>query len=123
MFVLVLPFQAEACGIRKGACVSLKDNTAWLVKSKKVVYGPVKITSGRSGYPTPIGYFRVWRKNRSQYSKKYKAPMPNSVFFNKDIAFHSGSLKFRSHGCIHLSRKDSKKFFEFLSIGEVVVVK
>ena len=48
--------------------------------------------------------------------------MPNSVFFNKDIAFHSGSLQSKSHGYIHLSKKDSEKFFEFLSIGETVVV-
>jgi lipoprotein-anchoring transpeptidase ErfK/SrfK len=48
--------------------------------------------------------------------------MPYSVFFNGNIAFHQGSLKQLSHGCIHLSGKAAKTFFKALSRGEVVQV-
>ncbi len=50
------------------------------------------------------------------------APMPNSVFFNGGIAFHQGSLKVPSHGCIHLSPSASQVYFRSLAPGDVVQV-
>lgn len=50
------------------------------------------------------------------------APMPNSVFFNGGIAFHAGSLRVTSHGCIHLSNAASLVFYEALNRGDVVQV-
>jgi len=47
--------------------------------------------------------------------------MPNSVFFNGGIAFHTGSLTTLSHGCIHLSAAASEKFYG-LAIGQQVQV-
>ncbi len=48
--------------------------------------------------------------------------MPYSVFFNGGIAFHQGSLRQLSHGCIHLSGKAARAFFGSLSRGEIVQV-
>jgi lipoprotein-anchoring transpeptidase ErfK/SrfK len=48
--------------------------------------------------------------------------MPYSVFFNGGIAFHEGSLKAQSHGCVHLSRAAATKFFGHLSVGSTVQV-
>ena len=36
-------------------------------------------------------------------SSIYDAPMPYSVFFNGGIAFHQGSVRVTSHGCVHLT--------------------
>jgi len=52
------------------------------------------------------------------YSSLYnKAPMPNSVFFNGNIAIHGTDAEWKlgqpaSHGCIRLSKADAKTFYD-----------
>jgi lipoprotein-anchoring transpeptidase ErfK/SrfK len=49
--------------------------------------------------------------------------MPWSVFFAAGgIAFHTGSLRAQSSGCIHLSDSTAKRFFGNLTVGDVVQV-
>jgi lipoprotein-anchoring transpeptidase ErfK/SrfK len=110
------------CSSTARACVDLSANQAWLISGGEVSYGPVPITSGRKGFRTPPGTFRVTFKNRDHVSSIYDAPMPYSVFFNGGIAFHQGSLREKSHGCIHLSRAAAKTFFGALGRGDVVQV-
>jgi lipoprotein-anchoring transpeptidase ErfK/SrfK len=110
------------CASTARACVDLSANQAWLISGGAVSYGPVPITSGRKGFRTPPGTFRVTFKNRDHVSSIYDAPMPYSVFFNGGIAFHQGSLREKSHGCIHLSRAAAKSFFGALGRGDVVQV-
>jgi lipoprotein-anchoring transpeptidase ErfK/SrfK len=110
------------CRSTARACVELGSNRAWLIRNGVVETGPVPITSGRKGYRTPRGTFRVSFKNRDHVSSIYGAAMPYSVFFNGGIAFHQGSLKQQSHGCIHLSRTAAKAFFGSLVRGDVVQV-
>jgi lipoprotein-anchoring transpeptidase ErfK/SrfK len=89
----------------------------------QVSYGPVSITSGRSGYRTPAGTYSAYWFDKDHKSTIYDdAPMPNSVFFNGGIAFHAGSLSVQSHGCIHLSNSASLAFFNNLAVGDVVYV-
>jgi lipoprotein-anchoring transpeptidase ErfK/SrfK len=104
------------------ACVALGSNQAWLIRNGVVEFGPVSITSGRKGYRTPAGTFRVSFKSRAHVSSIYDAAMPYSVFFNGGIAFHQGSLSQKSHGCIHLGRTAAKTFFGSLGRGDVVQV-
>lgn len=111
------------CAIASGACIDLPARRTWLVSAGKVVYGPVPITSGRVGYRTPAGTFRVTFKDIDHKSSLFEdAPMPYSVFFNSGIAFHHGSLTVASHGCIHLSRTAAQRYFATLQPGDVVQV-
>ena len=111
------------CRSTVSACVDLSAKRAWLITNGVVSYGPVPITSGRKGYRTPTGTTRVSYKDANHRSSLYEdAPMPNSVFFNGNVAFHQGSLRAASHGCIHLSRTASRTFFASLSRGELVQV-
>ncbi|WP_326938164.1 L,D-transpeptidase [Amycolatopsis cynarae] len=111
------------CSITEGACVDISAKKAWLLSGGKVVYGPVPITTGRPGYPTPTGKFQVISKEKMHYSTEFNnAPMPNSVFFVPGDAFHTGSLSTPSHGCVHLSSTASLKFFNTLSVGDPVQV-
>jgi hypothetical protein len=114
--------QGTPCGSNASACVERRTNRAWLIQDGVVVYGPVPITHGRKGFVTPAGTFRVTFKKRDHVSTIYDAEMPYSVFFNGGIAFHQGSLKQKSHGCIHLSRAAAKTFFSTLGRGAVVQV-
>ncbi|MTD59566.1 L,D-transpeptidase family protein [Amycolatopsis sp. RM579] len=114
---------AVPCAVTDGACVDISAKKAWLLSGGKVVYGPVPITTGRKGYPTPTGTFHVLSKEKMHLSKEFdNAPMPNSVFFYPGDAFHTGSLSAPSHGCVHLSSAASLKFFNTLSVGDPVQV-
>jgi lipoprotein-anchoring transpeptidase ErfK/SrfK len=110
------------CRANASACVDLSANRAWLISDGTVQYGPVPITHGRKGFRTPPGTFRVSFKAADHVSSIYDAEMPYSVFFNGGIAFHQGSLKVLSHGCVHLSGKAAKNFFGALGRGEIVQV-
>ena len=115
---------AMPCGSSATACVSLSSQRAWLMSGSQVIYGTTHITSGKPGQRTPPGMFRVLWKDKNHRSTIFNnAPMPYSVFFtNTGIAFHEGSLRVPSTGCIHLSRDAAATFFSKLSVGQVVQV-
>jgi len=124
---MMLPQEAQAagapCGPAARACLSLSTNQAWLMDNGTVTYGPVPVTTGKRGYETPPGTFKVTWKDRNHKSREFNnAPMPYSVFFNGGIAFHQGSLKAKSHGCVHLSQAAAQQFFGTLQVGSVVQV-
>jgi hypothetical protein len=107
-------------GVR--ACVRLSTNQAWLMRDGRVVTGPVRVSHGRAGFRTPPGTFRVSFRNQDHFSSVYDQPMPYSVFFNGGIAFHQGSVRVTSHGCVHLSAATARTFFQELRPGDVVQV-
>ncbi|ADJ50630.1 hypothetical protein AMES_8804 [Amycolatopsis mediterranei S699] len=118
-----VPCAAAAAASGTAACVDISAHKAWLLEGGKVVYGPVPMLPGRPGNPTPTGAFHVLSKEKVHLSKEFdNAEMPNSVFFYPGDAFHTGSLSVYSHGCIHLSAGASLKFFNTLSVGDVVQV-
>nr|CEL14511.1 Putative secreted protein [Kibdelosporangium sp. MJ126-NF4]CTQ88876.1 Putative secreted protein [Kibdelosporangium sp. MJ126-NF4] len=123
---VVMPQEAHAasapCAATAKACLDLSANQAWLMNNGAVTYGPVPVTHGKPGWLTPPGTFKVERKYRHYRSKQFNAPMPYSVFFNGGIAFHQGSLKQKSHGCVHLSQAAASTFFTTLKIGDQVQV-
>jgi hypothetical protein len=107
------------------ACVKLSSKQAWLLDGAgRVTYGPVPITSGKKGDKTPTGMHAVLWKDADHKSAEFDdAPMPWSVFFaDGGIAFHTGSLRAQSSGCIHLSDSAARKFFGTLGIGDSVQV-
>lgn len=77
---------------------------------------------GSSKHPTPTGTFTVKSKYKDFYSRKYKAEMPLSVFFTEQCALHVGSLKVKSHGCIHLDRAAAQAVFDHTKPGGSVKV-
>lgn len=114
---------SNPCPATADACVDLSNEQAWLQSGGTVTYGPVSITSGASGSRTRTGTFSVFWKDKDHKSSLFNnAPMPNSVFFDGDIAFHQGSLSRQSNGCIHLSWDASATFFNSLSVGSTVAV-
>lgn len=114
---------SNPCPATAAACVDLANTQAWLQSGGQITYGPVSITSGAAGSRTRTGTFAVFWKDKNHKSSLFNnAPMPNSVFFDGDIAFHEGSLYDQSNGCIHLSWDASEAFFDTLSVGDAVYV-
>ncbi|MBR7827423.1 L,D-transpeptidase [Actinospica sp. MGRD01-02] len=111
------------CDIYAVACVSLSKQEAWLMRGGKVVYGPVRVATGRAGLPTPAGDFHVFYKVVNGWSNTYDAPMPYSVYFYRGDAFHEDPVTVRSHGCIHLSLHNAEYFYRFLGYGDLVEIR
>jgi len=119
----VLRAEGVPCDIYAVACVSLSKQEAWLLRDGRVVYGPVRVATGRASLPTPAGNFHVWYKVVDGWSTTYDAPMPYSVFFYEGDAFHEDPVTVRSHGCVHLSLTNAEYFYHFLQYGDLVEVR
>ena len=117
------PPPSPPCAVTTGACVSLAQHLAWLLRDGRVVRGPVPAGFGPPDQATPAGSFHVVWKDREHRSSQYGTDMPNSVFFAAGgIAFHAGPLDAPSHGCVHLTDADSAAFFDGLNVGDAVQV-
>jgi hypothetical protein len=110
------------CRANAKACFSISRRTAWLLRPGRHVVVAVPALGGRPGHPTPTGQFSVQFHARDHFSSRYHAPMPFYVNFTNEVGFHAGSLSVLSHGCVHLSRANAERFFDYLSNGDPVDV-
>lgn len=81
-----------------------------------------KVSTGKAGFATPSGTFRVLNMKPMHYSQKYdNAPMPNSMFFtNVGHAIHATNAvknlgHVASHGCIRLAPRDAKMLYDLVA--------
>jgi lipoprotein-anchoring transpeptidase ErfK/SrfK len=102
-----------------------------------VVVSRLKISTGRKGYETPSGHFKVHTKYRNRWSRTWKVWMPYAMFWHptEGYAFHElpyypghenkriGASKLGradSHGCIRVNLGDAKTLYEFTRVGTPV---
>jgi L,D-transpeptidase catalytic domain len=111
------------CPVRVVACVDLRGRITWLQHGSDIVLGPVRMQPGTGSKRTPTGTFTVNKKAKVYFSHTYGGAMPYSVFWGHDgIAYHEGTLTGFSHGCIHLSMANAKRFFAALHKGDRVYI-
>jgi lipoprotein-anchoring transpeptidase ErfK/SrfK len=123
-------YESTPCTDSARACVDLAKQRAWLIDDDgKVTRGPVPISSGGPGKETPVGTFSVQWKDKNHKSEEFKDPkgqparMPFSVFFaDGGVAFHGGSVRRASAGCVHLNDADAQVFYDTLQLGDEVQV-
>ena len=79
-----------------------------------------KVSTGRNGFETPGGEFRVKRMEEEWYSREYDdAPMPHAIFFSGGFAIH-GTLETKrlgraaSHGCVRLAPGNAARLFNLV---------
>lgn len=88
--------------------------------------GVATISSGKPGKETPLGFWKVFRKQVKGFSRKYdNAPMPYMQMYDeKGIAFHAGKNPGypASHGCVRLPLKFAEALYKMTKIGTEVVV-
>lgn len=88
--------------------------------------GATTISSGKHGYRTPAGVFRILQKDRSHRSKKYgNLPMPYTMRITwSGVALHAGGVPGHpsSHGCVHLPRGFARALFNEAPLGTRVVM-
>jgi lipoprotein-anchoring transpeptidase ErfK/SrfK len=101
-----------------------------VVENHKVKY-VWPISSGRAGFATASGTFRVQWMTRMWHSRQYEwAPMPHAMFFNRGTAFHGTSAvgmlgRPASHGCVRLAPANAARLFGLVQrhgLGQTKVV-
>jgi hypothetical protein len=131
--------------------INLSEQTAYLITDGRVAFVS-PIASGKEGWGTPIGSFRVISKDLNHQSGSFgvvtdsygrivnpnatpgsyvprgchymSAPMPYFMEFRKDVGIHAGYLPGypASHGCVRMPRDLAAEFFARVQIGTPVKV-
>ncbi len=115
--------------------VSIKHQrlTAW--RDGKVVYRFI-ISTGRKGYETPEGHYRILEKYENRWSTKWSVWMPYAMRWYRGYFIHQlphkdgssyniGASKLGtpdSHGCLRVNLGDAEKLFKWTKVGTPVWV-
>lgn len=94
------------------------DSQTMHVEAKDKVFD-WKVSSGKSGYETPPGKYKVLWMDKDHHSDEYdQAPMPNAIFFSPGFAIHGfGKSPWghpASHGCVRLPVAKSAVLFSLV---------
>jgi lipoprotein-anchoring transpeptidase ErfK/SrfK len=112
--------------------INLANQTLYECNMTGQVLRTHKVSSGRKGYDTPPGTYKIENRSPKAYSKKYDAWMLNWMGFTPDGNYgihglegssyerHLGSVA--SHGCIRLSRKNAKDLYTRIKVGMPVKI-
>lgn len=151
--VVAFAFVVTAFGARAQSSIEidLEEQLAYLIRDGEVLHA-TRISTGRSGYETTRGTFKIVQKERRHYSNMYgsivdrrgraivadadsstpvprggrfvPAAMPFFMRFNGAEGMHAGVLPGgpASHGCVRLPRESAAIFFENAPIGTPVTV-
>jgi lipoprotein-anchoring transpeptidase ErfK/SrfK len=98
------------------AKVNLSNQTMTVYQGGRVKH-VWKVSSGRKGYTTPTGTWKIHRMHKEYYSKKYHgAPMPYAMFYHRGFAVHGTNAISRlgrtaSHGCVRLHPSNAAQLF------------
>jgi len=105
--------------------IDLLTQRFYVYRGEKLV-GVSTISSGKKGKETPLGFWKVFRKQVKGFSRKYdNAPMPfMQMYDEKGIAFHAGANPGypASHGCVRLPLKFAERLYGMTKIGTEVIV-
>lgn len=117
------------CKAGKGTtlCVDLTHQTVWAMRDGKVVMAPTVTRTGKRGYRTPAGTYKVNLHKKREWSNPYHVWLPYWQRFVRGIGFHEtttylhdGSIG--SHGCVNLLHADAVKLYGLGKVGTRVYV-
>jgi lipoprotein-anchoring transpeptidase ErfK/SrfK len=151
MVMLTIALSTKLSAQQTAVIISLTEQTAYLLEDGRVaLVSP--IASGKEGWGTPIGSFKVISKDANHRSGNFglvsdsygrivnpnatpgsyvppgfrytPAPMPYFMEFRKYVGMHAGFLPGypASHGCVRMPRDLAAEFFDRVQIGTPVKV-
>jgi lipoprotein-anchoring transpeptidase ErfK/SrfK len=105
--------------------VSLPQQKAYVFDGGDLV-ATSPVSTGKKGYETPVGTFRILQKKVHHRSNRYSnAPMPYMQRLTwQGVALHAGALPGypASHGCIRLPRSFAKKLYGLTDYSTSVTI-
>lgn len=112
--------------------VNLATQTLYECNIDGQVLHETHVSSGRKGYDTPPGEYKVFNKALKAYSQKYEAWMLYWMGLTSDGGYGMHGLegssyerllgKVASHGCIRLSRAHAKEMYQRVEVGMPVTI-
>lgn len=121
------------------AVVDLSEQRASFFAADGSLLASFAVSTGAPATPTPLGRFRVWRKNPSTFPvSDPSVRMAWMSNFRRGVGFHG--IPYRtpkgvrqplwtplgvrgvSHGCVRMRDRDARWVFKHLPIGALVVV-
>jgi peptidoglycan hydrolase-like protein with peptidoglycan-binding domain len=115
------------CGATAGvtACVDLTLQTVWVVRDGALVLGPTVVRTGFRGYTTPVGTYRINKREPQEWSDPYEVWLPYWQRFIGGIGFHETTSYLHdatlgSHGCVNLLQGDAVEMWNLLSLDSTV---
>ena len=85
----------------------------------------IHVSTGARGSPTPVGTFRVFRKERNSWSVPFRVWLPYASYFRGGIAFHGYDdvpPRPASHGCVRVPHPEAPGVYAFARMGTTVAV-
>ena len=133
--VLITFVEASHAGPKKAILVNVHDQILYAVDDYKIIY-EFDVITGQPGKETTPGKFTIFKKIEDYTSKKYKVPMPYTMFFSKDgKAVHGtkwATLRSYLHvyitesvgsmGCVGLTEDNAGTLFGWAPVGTPVVI-
>lgn len=118
-----LPFGARSRASGRHVEVSLDRQVLAIVRDGRVV-SVYAASTGKRGYETPRGTYRVYRREVNGWSSQYDVPLPWVSFFHRGYAVHAGTVPGypASHGCVRVPKPFAASIYRRMPNGSSVVV-
>lgn len=118
--------EAPSPAVRRGRRIEVyrSRGVALLVENGRLRRA-IHVSTGAPGFETPLGSFRVYRKERNSWSVPYRVWLPYASYFRGGIAFHESPdvpARPASHGCVRVPHPEAQGVYAFASIGTRVAV-
>jgi N-acetylmuramoyl-L-alanine amidase len=81
-------------------------------------------STGKAGYRTPAGTYRVYRKQAADWSYRYQVLLPWVSYFLRGYAVHAGRIPGypASHGCVRVPPPFAEAIYRRMAVGSSVVI-
>ena len=118
-----LPFAARSRAAGRHVEVSLDRQVLAIVRDGRIV-AVYAASTGKRGYETPRGTYRVYRKDVDGWSYQYSVPLPWVSYFHRGYAVHEGKIPGypASHGCVRVPKPFAPSIYRRMPNGSSVVV-
>ena len=103
----------------------LLDRQLVLLIDGSNVVRTIPVSTGKPGYETPPGVYKVYSKQERSWSVPYRVWLPWASYFNGGIAFHEYPevpVESASHGCVRVPLGDAQYLYGQTPLGTPVVV-
>ena len=104
--------------------VSIRRQLLYIVEKDRV-RRTLSVSSGRSGFDTPRGKYKIFRKERNSFSNEFNVNLPWASYFHNGMAFHGSDdvqPEGASHGCIRVPPQWAKEVYKKAPMGRQVIV-
>lgn len=102
-----------------GMEIHLRQQVLLLISNRRVLRA-IHIASGKPGWRTPAGHFKIYSRQTMSWSVPFHTWMPLAQYFYRGYALHEYAdvpAYPASHGCVRVPQQESQTVWRFGRIG------